>query len=207
MLTKDGKVTGIECIRMRLGEIDKSGRRRPVPIEGSEFTVELDTLIPAISEQPDISFMTEKDQLETSKWDTIVVDKETLATSREGIFAGGDVVTGPGTVVEAISAGKTAAESIDRHLRGESLTRKYKLTRPSEFIEAVVLTDEEIEEAERPEMPTLSPEERTKNFKEVPLGFTEELAIKEARRCLRCDLRTEDAKKFLEESKHGKSNH
>ncbi len=207
VLTKDGKVTGIECIRMKLGDIDKSGRRRPVPIKGSEFTVELDTLIPAISERPDISFMTEKDQLKTSKWDTVVVDEETLTTSRAGVFAGGDVVTGPGTVVEAISAGKTAAESINKFLRGQSLAREYEVTRPSMYVESVKLTDEEIEQAQRPEMPALSAEERMKNFKEVTLGFTEEIAIKEARRCLRCDLGTEDAKKFLEESKHGKSNH
>jgi len=105
VLTDNGKVVGVECIRMKLGDIDASGRRRPIPIEGSEFTVELDTLIPAIGERPDTSYITEKDNLKISKWDTIVVNEESLSTDRKGVFAGGDVVTGPKTVVEAIAAG------------------------------------------------------------------------------------------------------
>ena len=197
VITQDGKLKAIECIKMKLGDIDKSGRRRPVPIEGSEFIIELDTLIPAISEQPDISFLTEKDGLQISDWGTLVADEETLATSREGIFAGGDAVTGPGTVVEAIGAGKLVAQSIDKYLKGEELTREYKVTRPSVYIEPVELTEEELAEAERSPMPVLSVEKRTKNFKEVALGFTEEMAIKEARRCLRCDLETEDGKRAV----------
>lgn len=200
ILTQNGRLTAIECIRMELGEIDKSGRRRPVPVEGSEFTIELDILIPAISEQPDTGFLTEKDGIKISRWGTIEVEQETLATSREGVFAGGDVVTGPNTVIEAIAAGKLAAESIGKYLRGENLAREYKVTRPSVYIEPVELTEKEIEElseAKRPEMPNLLPEERIKNFREVSLGFTEEMAIKEASRCLRCDLETEDGKKAV----------
>ena len=197
VLTDNGKVVGVECIRMKLGDIDASGRRRPIPIEGSEFTVELDTLIPAIGERPDTSYITEKDNLKISKWDTIVVNEESLSTDRKGVFAGGDVVTGPKTVVEAIAAGKEAAESIEKYLEGKSLAKEYKICRPSLYIEPVELTEKEIEEAERPKMPRLPVKERYKNLQEVDLGLTGYMAIKEARRCLRCELETEDGKKAI----------
>jgi NADH-quinone oxidoreductase subunit F len=197
IITKNGKVVAVECIRMKLGDLDSSGRRRPFPIEGSEFTVELDTLILAIGERPDISYLRDKDNLETSKWETIVADKETLRTRREGVFAGGDVVTGPATIVEAIAAGKIAAQSIEKYLEGKKVTREYKLTRPSLYVEAVELEEKEIEKAQRPKMPVLALKERKTSFKEVELGLTEHLAIKEARRCLRCELETEDGKKAM----------
>jgi len=194
VLTQSGKVAGVECIRMKLGDLDSSGRRRPIPIEGSEFEVELDTLIPAIGERPDISFLGDKSQLKISKWGTVEADNESLLTSREGVFAGGDVVTGPKTVVEAIAAGKAAAESIDKYLTGKRMDKEYKLNRPSIYVEPVELTEEEIEKATRPKMPKLKPQARQHNFKEVELGLTKEIAIKEARRCLRCELETEEGK-------------
>ena len=197
VLTQNGKVIGVECIQMKLGDLDASGRRRPIPIEGSEFSIELNTLIPAIGERPDTSFVSDKDNLSISKWNTILVNKETLLTDRMGVFAGGDVVTGPRTVVEAISTGKTAAESIEKYLEGKSLTKEYKLTRPSLYVEPVELTEEEIEEAKRPELSKLSVKQRQKNFKEVELTLTEEMAVKEARRCLRCELETEEGKKAI----------
>lgn len=197
ILTQNGKLIGVECIRMKLGDIDASGRRRPIPIDGSEFTMELDTLILAIGERPDITFLTDKDDLSISKWGTINVDEENLSTSRKGVFAGGDVVTGPRTVVEAIAAGKTAAKSIEKYIEGKSLTREYKLTRPSLYIDPIELTEEEIEKAKRPEMPKLPIKARKKNFEEIELGFTKEMAIKEARRCLRCELETEDGKNAI----------
>ncbi len=200
ILSKKGKLSGITCIRMKLGSADKSGRAAPVPIEGSEFNVEADTLIVAISEQPDTSCVEGTSGIEISAKNRLVVDHETLATSREGVFAGGDAVTGPNTVIYAMQAGKKASESIDRYLGGESLERDYKVTRPSRYVEPVELSDEELlEEPERPEMPLLSPEERTKNFREVELGFTEEMAVKEARRCLRCELSTLDGQKAVQE--------
>ena len=197
VLTQNNKVKGVECIRMQLGDIDSSGRRRPVPIEGSSFAVDLDILISAIGERPDISFIKENDDLKTTKWDTIVADESTLVTDRRGVFAGGDAMTGPNSVVKAISSGKTVAESIDNYLQGKSLEKKYTLNRPSIFVEPVELTEEEIEKAERPKMPVLSNEARHKSFKEVELGFTKEMAVKEARRCLRCELETQDGKKVL----------
>jgi NADH-quinone oxidoreductase subunit F len=192
VLRKNGKLTGIECIRMELGEPDESGRRRPVPIPGSEFEIELDTLIPAIGEQPDLSFLDERQGIDISRRGTIVVDPETFAANKEGIFAGGDVVTGANTVVEAMAAGKVASESIDKYLRGESLARVYEVTKPSILVEALELTEEELAQLQRPEMPALSIEQRSKNFKEVELGFDEKMAIKEARRCLRCELEAEE---------------
>jgi len=201
VLTENGKVIGVECMRMKLGDIDASGRRRPIPIEGSEFTIELDTLIPAIGERPDISFLADKDNLNISKEDTIVVDEETLLTNRKGVFAGGDVVTGPDTVVQAIAAGKTAAESIEKYLEGKSLAREYKLNRLSLYIEPNKMTEEEIEKAKRTKMPKLPVKKRQKNFKEVDLGLTEEMAVKEAKRCLRCELETKDGKKAISRQK------
>ena len=197
VLTKEEKVAGVECVRMKLGELDESGRRRPVVIPGSEFTMELDTLVAAIGESPDLSFLSEKDGIEISKWSTIKADEKTLSTSRKGIFAGGDVVKGPSTVVEAIAAGKKAAESINKYLEGKSLEPEYKLTRPSLYVHPVELTEEEIENAKRPEMPRLPIEKRGKNFNEVELGLNEEMAVNEARRCLRCELETKDGKKAI----------
>jgi len=192
ILTKNGKTTGVECVRMELGEMDESGRRSPIPIEGSEFSLEFDTIIPAIGERPDTSFIRENDEIELSKWDTIVADEETGATARQNVFAGGDVVTGPSSVVKAIGAGKRAAESIDKYLQGKDIARKYKLCRPSVYITPVQLTEEEIEDAHRTETHRLPAKKRKKNFNEVTLTLTKKMAVQEARRCLRCELETED---------------
>ncbi len=197
ILNENGKVTGVECIRMELGEMDESGRRSPVPISGSEFSLKLDTIIPAIGERPDTSFIHEKDEIKLSRWDTIITDEETGATSRENVFAGGDVATGPSTVVKAIGTGKRAAESIDNYLQGKPIAREYKLSRPSVYIPPVQLTEEEIENAQRSEIPRLPSGERRKNFKEVALTLTKEMAVREARRCLRCELETQDGIKAL----------
>jgi len=118
ILSKEGQLVAIECIRMELGEPDESGRRRPIPVEGSEFTVELDTLILAIGESPDYSLLPEAIKITEQK--TIIVNPLTLETSISGVFAGGDVVTGPATVVEAIVAGKKAANSINDYLTDET---------------------------------------------------------------------------------------
>jgi NADH-quinone oxidoreductase subunit F len=187
VLSRNGRVEGLECVRMKLGEFDRQGRRRPEPIPGSDFTIEIDTLIPAIGQRPDVSFMNGL-QLETTDWGTLNVDPETLATDKLGVFAGGDVVSGPATVIEAMRAGKVASESIHRFLRGESLERTYEVTRPTRYVPPVEVSEEELERLERPEMPLLPVAERMGNFKEVELGLTEELAVREARRCLRCDL-------------------
>jgi len=199
VLSSNGKIEAIECIRMELGDIDASGRRRPVPIPGSEFKVEVDTLILAISQEPDVSLL-DGNGLSVTKWNTIEVDPETLLTNVEGIFAGGDVVTGPNTVTEAMAHGKIAAQMIDKYIRGDKLERIYKVTRPALRVEALELTEEEIKGLKKPEMPSIPVAQRIGSFKEVELGFTEADAISEAKRCLRCDLEREEAAEEKEEA-------
>jgi NADH-quinone oxidoreductase subunit F len=197
VITKSGQMTGLECLRMELGEPDDSGRRRPVPVEGSEFTIELDTLLVAIGEQADVRFLGRGHDIEISRrWGTIVCEDNTQ-TSRAGVFAGGDVVTGPDTVIEAMAAGKLAAEMIDRYIRDECVVREYDLLRPSRYVPPVELTEEEADQADRPAVPHLPVEERLHGFAEVDRSITEAMAVLEARRCLRCDLRTADAKQEL----------
>ena len=170
----------LECIRMKLGAVDASGRQRPEPIDGSEFTMGFDTIIAAIGQRPGIpaSF-----GLATSRGNTIQVDPDSLATSKEGIFAGGDVVTGPATVIEAIAAGRQAAISIGRYLGGSGVIDE-TLAPP----EGEVAPLEEAEEKRRPPIPTLPLEQRLISFAKVELGLSEGVAIEEAKRCLRCDL-------------------
>ncbi len=199
IITQYGKLKACEFIRMKMGDLDESGRRRPVPIEGSEFTVELDTLIVSVGESPDISFL-ENEGFKFSKWDTLVTDPETCQTNRPGIFAGGDLVTGPNTVVDAVASGKIAASSIDQYLNGKDIKRIYTITRPSQYIEPVDFSAKEMNALSimrRPEMPTLSPEKRKYNLREVNQGLTEKQAVIEARRCLRCDLETKDGQNFM----------
>jgi NADPH-dependent glutamate synthase beta subunit-like oxidoreductase/NAD-dependent dihydropyrimidine dehydrogenase PreA subunit len=117
VVAEGGKTVGLKCVRMQLGEPDKSGRRRPVPIPGSEFTIPLDTIMPAIGQASDLSFIDEESGITLTRWGTIVVDPDTLAASRKGVFAGGDCVTGPYIAIAAIAAGKKAALSIERFLK------------------------------------------------------------------------------------------
>lgn len=112
---ENGKVKAIECVKMELGEPDDSGRRRPVPIEGSNFTIDVDAVIMSIGTSPNPLIKSTTKGLETNKRGCIVAD-ETMATSREGVFAGGDAVTGAATVILAMGAGKTAADSIDKYI-------------------------------------------------------------------------------------------
>lgn len=198
VISTNGKLSGIECIRMKLGEFDKSGRRRPVPIENSEFTVDLDSLIPAIGQQPDTSFLGNGDGIKISKDGTIQTHPETLSTDREGVFAGGDAVTGPGTVTEAMAAGKVAAGSIHRYLRGIPQERKYQVTKPSLEVEPLKFSDEEVEkiaEMPRAKPPELPVEQRRTGFAEVVGCLSEQAAMAEAKRCLRCDLQNSSSHK------------
>lgn len=197
VIKKDSKVVGLECIRMQLGDIDESGRRRPVPIKGSEFTIEIDTLLPAISEQPDISCLGSEHKFNITGWNTFEVDPETLATNIPGVFAGGDVIRGPSTVIEAMADGKKVADSIDRYIKGEKMEFTYKVTRPSVYVEPVRLSEKELFENKRQPIKKIDVKKRLKNFKEVDIGFDKLSAIKEAKRCLRCDLevKTEDEKR------------
>jgi len=203
IIAKNNHITGFEFTRMQLGEFDKDGRKKPVPVPGSETTVPLDTLIVAVGEETDTSFLTGESQKIVSQWKTIEVDPETMATKEPGIFAGGDVVTGPKTVIDAMAAGKIAAKSIAQYLNGEIISRTYSVTRPSKYIEPVEISEEELLTASRVKIRTLPVKERCKNFREVDLALTENGAVNEARRCLRCEL--ELAKKEQEKSKSDKS--
>ena len=187
ILSEDGRVTAMECIRMELGEPDESGRRRPVPIPGSEFTIEVDTVIVSIGQKPDLSPLAEA---EATPWGTLTADPDTMATPLEGLFAGGDAVTGPASAVEAVAAGQRAAESIHRYLRGMDLRagRIFEWPRAADIeVEIPAGT----EKAARREMPTLPMSERRSTFKEVELGLTEEQAQAEAARCLSCAVCSE----------------
>jgi len=117
ILGNNGRVMGMECTKMQLGKLDASGRRRPIPIKGSEFTIEADVIIPAISQQPDISFLPEGHGLAISRWNSFIVDERTMQTNQTDVFSGGDSVTGPATAIQAIAAGHSAASGIDRYLR------------------------------------------------------------------------------------------
>ena len=187
VLSKDGiTVSGVRCIRNRLGDPEKDGRRRPVPIEGSEFDMEVDLLIPAVSQSPDISFLPDEIGLEISKWDRLAVNPETAETNIPGIFAGGDFVTGPRDVIRVIADGRKAALSIHQYLSGET----YQKSPP--FFKTIpeVRIDPDLEKTPRQKMETIAIEERKGFEKEVELGFLKEVALKEARRCLQCHLFT-----------------
>jgi NADH-quinone oxidoreductase subunit F len=176
---KNGRLE-LECSAMQLGDIDASGRRRPEPIEGGEFTMDFDTIIAAIGQRPDIP---EHFNLTLGRGNTITVDPDTLATDKEGVFAGGDVVKGPASVIEAIAHGRLAATSIDKYLGGDGDIEE--TLAPSE---EAMKPLEEAEEEMRVEIPAPPAKERIKNFGDVEITLSPKMAIKEAGRCLRCDL-------------------
>jgi NADPH-dependent glutamate synthase beta subunit-like oxidoreductase/NAD-dependent dihydropyrimidine dehydrogenase PreA subunit len=179
-LGKNGNVTGVELIRMSLGEPDESGRPRPIRIKGSEFMVQADVVIVAAGQAPEVSFLTDSCSLRFSNRNLIEVDPISGATNIPGIFAGGDIVAGPRTVVEAIASGKKAAISIDRYLKGlDILAGRHREWKGCEFM------PENIELKERECMPCLPLEERNNTFKEIAQGFNEEQARSEAGRCYR----------------------
>ena len=119
ILGKNGRVSGMKCIKMELGEPDASGRRRPVPIEGSEYTIDAETIVPAISQGTDLTFLGEEHDFEINRWNTFEIDEETGATNVPGVYAGGDVVTGPDIAIRAVAAGKRAAAGIHEYLRSK----------------------------------------------------------------------------------------
>ena len=121
-----GRVKAAECIRMELGEPDASGRRRPVPIEGSEFIIECDTVIPALGNRPNPLIPMTTPALDTTRWGTLEADPDTLETTMKGVFAGGDIVTGAATVISAMGAGKTAAASIHEYVTTGKVTKPEK---------------------------------------------------------------------------------
>jgi len=186
VLSRDGRLTGMRFNRNRLGERDAGGRQKPVPIPGSEFETPLDTLIIAISEEPEAEALA---GLDLTRSGTLKINPESLLTGKPGIFAGGDVVSGPNTIVEAIAAGKQAALMLDRYVNGRPLKTITKVAVPRVYVEPVaVAEDDDANAAARAKAPLLPVAERCKCFAEVELALSEPAARGEAARCLRCDL-------------------
>ena len=183
-IDRAGKRLKLTCNRMELGEPDASGRRRPIPIKGSEFTTEFDSIIAAIGQVPDIP---DEFNLKLGRGNTIRADSETLAASTKGVWAGGDAVTGPASVIEAIAAGRRAASSIDKYLGGTGDITE--VLAPESKFSPCVGKEEGFFDWVRAVMPALSVKERAGNFDEVELGLDDEAAIKEGKRCLQCAVR------------------
>ncbi len=191
ILSDNWRASGLQCILMELGEPTINGRSRPVPIPGSEFSVEADTVIVAVGQAPDLSFLPRDSALERTRWETLSVDSNRLSTNIPGVFAGGDFVRGPGMVIEAIAEGRRAAIAMDKYLRSDSSrVEMYDLKRMRTGEAAGQQVEESWETQPRVEMPKLSPQERKHSFEEIERGFSEEVAKQEAGRCLRCDLET-----------------
>ncbi|MDR2017400.1 MAG: FAD-dependent oxidoreductase [Syntrophobacterales bacterium] len=183
-LDENGRLSSIECIRMELGDADESGRRRPVPVKGSEFTLSVDTVITALGQATQVSFVGSIG-ISIGRNETIIVDPATGATNMESIFAGGDVTTGPAYVVDAIAAGKKAARSISKYLKGEPVTADNERKKPEKLSgDELDAVSKRFAEAHRLPMPEEAEDTRIADFREVTLGYTQEDAMKEASRCL-----------------------
>ncbi|MHC1696372.1 MAG: NADH-ubiquinone oxidoreductase-F iron-sulfur binding region domain-containing protein [Eubacteriales bacterium] len=179
----NGRVVKVECIKMKLGAFGDDGRRKSVPVEGSNFFVEVDTVIPAVSQYSDLPFIP-KSEISLTPWGTFVIDNDTMMTTMPGVFAGGDVARGPDTVIQAIADGKTAAVSIDKYLGGSGkLNKGTPIDIPDNF------SNDEIVEHKRFQGESLPPEKRCGCFDEVDLGYHKLHAMAEAMRCLHCDRR------------------
>ncbi len=187
VIIKNGKIAALKVIRMELGEPDASGRRRPVPVEGSQYEIEIDQLIQAIGQRPDLSSLEKVNGLELTRWNTIVADQTTYVTSMEGVFTGGDVETGPDIAIRAVAAGKEVAESIVRYIDGQEMAEgrepiSNKLKENANY--RPIREDEPV--VERVAMPELPIKDRAGNFKEVEQGYDEEAGKAEAARCVNC---------------------
>jgi heterodisulfide reductase subunit A-like polyferredoxin len=194
ILGKDGRVSSLEMVRMALGAPDESGRRRPVPIEGSEYLLEADAVILAIGQTPDLAYL--PGDVRITRAGTLAYDEISLATSRTGVFVAGDAATGPRSAIEAVGMGHRAAESIHRHLSGETVEFLPRIA-PEHVV--VVERDEvagrlakgQITRRPRALPSEKAPEERVQSFAEVAGSLTEEQALAEAQRCLACGICSE----------------
>lgn len=184
---EQGRVSAIQCVKMRLGEPDSSGRRRPVPIDGSEFELPADMVIAATGQKLDQSSLLGSEEISLNRRGNIEVDSLTMQGRTDWLFAAGDCVSGPATVVEAIAAGHKAAYSMNQLLLGRPVTsmeKPFNCTRKTSELDPEEYSDRA--RIPRTSMPTLGPEERKNDFKPFELGFTWEMARREAERCLSC---------------------
>ena len=187
LVGKDGKLNGVVCQRMKLGEFDRSGRRKPAPIEGSEYTLSVDTIIPAISQSADTSFIPAESDVKKDKWGGVeITNRAKNRTTADTVFIIGDAATGPATVVEAIAMGHQVAADVDASIRAKNNEPAYKAP-AEEKIDIPFEVDEDVVETPKADMPELAVGKRVVNFKEVELGYSKATAFKEACRCLRCD--------------------
>ena len=185
-LLGNGRVESMRCVRQVLGEFDDSGRRKPVPAPGSEFDIDVEVVIPAIGQVPDVSALAPAADGQAR---AVAVDG-TMMTSLPGVFAAGDAVTGPATVVEAVGQGNRVALFVDAYLQGkepapDEVWSDYRVLDLTYEMEAYAA----VPRAKAGELP---PEARARSFLEVEQALSEEAARQEARRCLRCDLERRD---------------
>jgi NADPH-dependent glutamate synthase beta subunit-like oxidoreductase/Pyruvate/2-oxoacid:ferredoxin oxidoreductase delta subunit len=181
------RVVGLECVRMELSEPDESGRCRPVPIAGSEFIVEVDLVVPAIGQQPDLDFLGEAlGEYAVTRQGNLAVDPLTYMTGKPGVFAAGDAIGQPWSVIDAIGKGKRAARAMDAFLRGLRLPDELEVEASQMPAARRELLPEEKAPRPRQPMPIIPLAERTAGYAEVELGFDEATALAEASRCLNC---------------------
>jgi NADPH-dependent glutamate synthase beta subunit-like oxidoreductase len=188
ILGRPGRVTGLECLRAELVKKEDGGRLFPVPIEGSEFTIAADAVISAIGQRIDLESLGDLAGLKWTRRQTIQANPVSMETALPGVFAGGDAVTGPATVVEAIGAGKRAAEAIDRFLSAIPQPKMPPVPVRRGRVEWMEVPATTKMTLRRPEMPLLNLERRRTTFQQVELGYAENAVREEARRCLRCDV-------------------
>jgi NADPH-dependent glutamate synthase beta subunit-like oxidoreductase len=181
-ISNNGRIKAIECIKMRLTEPDESGRKKPEPVPGSEFTVKVDAVITALGQESDWCCLTPECACKLTDWGTMKIDSLTLQSEDPDIFTGGDAARGPKTVIEAIADGRQAAISIDRYLSGENL----RLGRDRELVTIKEPQKGKYYRAARAQMPYLEPKKRVKNFNEVQKGLTKGVTVQEAKRCISC---------------------
>ncbi|HZC79903.1 MAG TPA: FAD-dependent oxidoreductase, partial [Ktedonobacterales bacterium] len=180
------RIVGLEFQRMQLGEPDASGRRRPVPVPGSEYTVKCDIIIPAYGQKPDAAVLPPESGVKWSKRQTIETDPFNFMTARKGVFAGGDCQLGAATIIEGVGQGKLAARAIDAYLRGEDMTRVSRTLEAQERKPDLfdIVPYKPVEPMVK--MPMLPYEDRKRNFRIIEMGYTQEQAEREAGRCLQC---------------------
>jgi len=191
VLDEKQRATGIECQKMELGPPDESGRRRPVPVENSNYVINIDWVIAAIGQKPDLEFAGKDNklvQIKQTKWGTLEVRKEVMDTNIPGVFAGGDVVLGAATAIEAIADGRKAAEAIHKYLTGQKLDiPKHPFMSRKDNFKKISATDfTEVAKTVRAKMSVRDAQERKKDWNEIELGFTPEQVFNEAIRCLEC---------------------
>jgi NADPH-dependent glutamate synthase beta subunit-like oxidoreductase/formate hydrogenlyase subunit 6/NADH:ubiquinone oxidoreductase subunit I len=188
---EDERVVGLECVRMKLGELDKSGRCRPIPIAGTEFVVDADLVVLALGQQPDLDFLGDAvSEYTITREGNLNADQVTHMTGRPGVFAAGDAIGQPWSVIDAIGTGKQAAQGIDAFLRGIRLEDELVVDAQVTVARRELLPEEKVPKP-RHSMPTIGLDERTRSYAEVELGFDEATAVAEASRCLSCGLCSE----------------